>query len=55
MTDPLEDLLAFLYATEDETVSCSRCGRNLAEGEEYGFDANGEPHCPECSDPEEEE
>ncbi|MBJ6751004.1 hypothetical protein [Geomonas anaerohicana] len=55
MSDLLEDLLAFFYATQDEPVSCARCGRIFSEGETYGFDKNGEPQCPDCSLQEDEE
>ena len=49
MTDLLEDFLAFLYATRDEPAACSKCGRQLAEGEEYTLDENDEPQCGDCA------
>ncbi|MBU5615408.1 hypothetical protein [Geomonas azotofigens] len=55
MSDLLEDLLAFFYATPDEPVSCARCGRDLSQGENYGLNENGEPLCVDCSDQEDEE
>ncbi|WP_224961182.1 hypothetical protein [Geomonas subterranea] len=55
MSDLLEDLLAFFYAAEYEPVSCARCGRKLPVGEKYGVNENGEPHCLDCSDQEDEE
>lgn len=59
MTDPIEDLLAFLYATgkssgatrspddadADDDI-CPNCGADL----EYD-DHGGCKRCPECSDP----
>lgn len=48
MTDIIEDLLAFRYATTGNidlrgTIErCPTCGCDLEEGED------GEMHCPEC-------
>lgn len=43
MPDLLEDILAFVYATQpDQNRTCSNCGADLEENED------GEFHCPNC-------
>ncbi|MBJ6749897.1 LIM domain-containing protein [Geomonas anaerohicana] len=49
MSDIIEDLFAFLQTT-GEPVTCSRCGRQLADGEQYTLDENNQVVCPDCEE-----
>lgn len=49
MSDFIEDLFAFLVVT-GETVVCSRCGRQLADGEQYTLDEDDQVVCSDCEE-----
>lgn len=49
MTDFIEDLFAFLMVTK-EPVTCSRCGRQLADGEQYTLDEDNQVVCSDCEE-----
>ncbi|UPU37825.1 hypothetical protein M1B72_08990 [Geomonas paludis] len=47
MSDIIEDLFAFLQTT-GEPITCSRCGRQLADGEPHTLDENNQVVCADC-------
>lgn len=49
MSDFSEDLCAFLVVT-GETLVCSRCGRQPADGEQYTFDEDDQVPCSDCEE-----
>ncbi|UPU37828.1 hypothetical protein M1B72_09010 [Geomonas paludis] len=49
MSEIIEDLFAFLQTT-GEPVTCSRCGRQLAEGEPNTLNEDNQVVCPECEE-----
>lgn len=49
MSDIIEDLFVFLSVT-DEPTTCSRCGRQLAEGEPHTLDDDDQVVCTDCQE-----
>ena len=49
MDDLIEDLFAFLVVTGEE-LTCSRCGRQLADGEQYTLDEGNQVVCSDCEE-----
>jgi formylmethanofuran dehydrogenase subunit E len=47
MDDFIEDLFAFLTVTEEQ-ITCSRCGRLLAEGDQYTLEEDNQVVCSDC-------
>jgi hypothetical protein len=49
VNDFIEDLFAFLTVT-GEPVTCSRCGKNFLDGEQYTLDEDNQVVCPDCEE-----